>query len=561
MAKASVEDVKRESEQLRGTLSDQLAAGSDHFEGGDAQLLKFHGIYQQDDRDARKDRNKQGLGPLYFFMVRSKLPGGKLTADQYLAHHRLSDEFANGTLRLTSRQGIQLHGVLKGNLRNSLQGLNKALVSTLAACGDVERNVMSCPAPIRDNPLRDQMQSIADKIAEHLCPRTRAYHEIWLNGEREKLESPPKQAEDEPIYGKTYLPRKFKTAIAIPEDNCVDVLCNDAALLVRHRNGSIEGIDISVGGGQGMTHGKAKTYPRLATPLCFANPDELLDVLTAIVKVQRDHGNREDRTQARLKYLVDRWGTQKFFDTVQEYLGRPLQPHRGTTILGYDDHLGWNDQGDGKKWLGLPITAGRIIDRDSMKLKSGLYQLVSEFRPSVRITAQQNILLCDLNPADQPRINKILRDHSIATVADVSNLLRQSMACPAVPTCHLALSESERALPRLIGIIDAELARLGLSKEDILFRMTGCPNGCARPYNCDIGVVGRQPGVYTIFLGGNRLGTKLSFQYRDLVKEAELGETLRGPLTLFKQHRLEGEQFGDFCQRLGRDSLSALPSP
>lgn len=559
MSKPSVEQVKDSSDYLRGNLAKTLAADVDHFETEETQLLKFHGIYQQDDRDARRERKKAGLGPLFFFMVRSKLPGGKLTADQYLAHDELCEKHANRTLRLTSRQGIQFHGVLKGNLKKQIRGLNDALVSTLAACGDVERNVMSCPAPIRDNPVRDEMQRLADEIARHLCPQTTAYHEIWLNGDKALVH---KQGETiEPIYGKHYLPRKFKTGIALPEDNCVDVLANDAGLVAIHKNGRIEGFNVFVGGGMGMTHGNAKTYPRVATPLCHATPDEVIDILTAVVKVQRDHGNREERNQARMKYLIDKWGEKKFHDMVQEYHGKPLKAYTGQSVVGYDDHLGWHNQGDGKMWLGVHVLAGRIFDDEKVQLRAGLRTVVSKYRPSLRVTGQQNILLCDIDPADRPAIDKTLAEHGFTPAGSMTMLMRNSMACPATPTCHLALSDSERALGRIVSMIDAELVATGLGGEDIVLRMTGCPNGCARPYNCEIGVVGRQPAVYTLFLGGDHLGTRLSFQFMDLVKEADIPGALRGPLLTFKQERKPGERFGDFCHRVGPERLRSAPSP
>lgn len=553
MSKVSVENTKAESDYLHGKLAEGLASTESHFDDEGKNLLKFHGIYQQDDRDSRKERKKHGEDLLYFFMVRSKLPGGKLTAEQYLAHDELADKYANGTLRLTSRQGIQFHGVYKPNLKSHIRALNDALVSTLAACGDVERNVMSCPAPIRDNPVRDQMQQLADRIAEHLCPRTTAYHDIWLNGE--KVKQPRPNGEVEPIYGKTYLPRKFKTAIALPEDNCVDVLTNDCGLLVKHDGRQILGYDVFVGGGQGMTHGNAETYPRLASPLCFATPDEVIDVLTAVVKLQRDHGNRADRKLARLKHVVDNWGMEKFRRVAEEYHGKPLAPYSGGVVTGYDDHLGWHEQGDGKLWLGIHIVAGRIKDTPTQPLKRRLAEVVRRFRPTVRITAQQSILLCDLSPSVRAELDTMLAEAGARPARELPVLLRNALACPAIPTCGLALADSERVLPDIESAIQAELAQLGLADEEIVLRMTGCPNGCVRPYNCDIGIVGRSPGKYTLFLGGNILGDVLSFQYRDLVPQAEIPAVLRGPLRFFKEARQAREGFGPFCTRVGRDAL------
>lgn len=559
MSKQSAEEIKAQSHFLRGELASELAAPTDHFDETGKQLLKFHGIYQQDDRDARKERRKQGLDLLYFFMVRCKLPGGKLSADQYLAIDDLADLHANGTFRLTSRQGIQFHGVFKRDLKKQVRAINDALMSTLAACGDVERNVMACPAPIRSDQVRDTMQSLADRIAQHLCPRTPAYHDVWLNGQTVVEHNHGEVIE--PIYGKTYLPRKFKTAIALPEDNCVDVLSNDLGIVVLHDGGQVHGANIFVGGGMGMTHNNPKTYPRLATPLCYAPLDDILDVVTAVVKVQRDHGNRAERNQARMKYLIDSWGEKRFHDTVAEYLGRPLAPYTGQSVTAFDDHLGWRNQGDGKMWLGIHVVSGRVKDVEKQRYRAGLRTVVERFRPAIRITAQQNLLLCDLDPADRPEVDRLLAEHGIVPVARLSNLMRNALACPATPTCHLALSDSERVLPSIISMIDAELVQLGLGGEEIVLRMTGCPNGCVRPYNCEIGIVGRQPGVYTLFLGGNALGTRLSFEYRDLVKHAEIPAALRGPLLAFKTLRQGKESFGDFCHRLGPDKLQEASRP
>ncbi len=475
-------------------------------------------------------------------------------------HDELADQYGNSTLRLTSRQGIQFHGVLKGNLRAHLQGLNAALVSTLAACGDVERNVMSCPAPDRTNPIRDQLQQLADRIADHLCPRTTAYADVWLNGEKVNLAEvmgEPKQAEEvvEPIYGKTYLPRKFKTAIGLPEDNCVDLLSNDAGLLAHHNGKEIVGYDLFVGGGMGMSHGMKQTYPRLASPLCFTTPDEAVDVLTAVVKVQRDFGNRSDRKQARMKYLIDKWGIDAFRDKVAEYMGKPLAPYRGGKITGYDDHLGWHDQGDGKLWLGIAVPSGRVQDTDRVSMRTTLRDLIKKYQPAIRITAQQNILLCDVDPANKSAISAQLRQAGVIPADELSIIARNALSCPAMPTCALALSDSERAMPGVMAQVEAELAQLGMNNESLSLRMTGCPNGCVRPYNSDIGVVGRQPGIYTLFVGGNMLADTLSFELMDMVKQDQIGAVLRGPLLQFKSDRQADESFGQFCTRVGKDRL------
>lgn len=555
MAKPGPEQIKLESNYLAGTIKDCLADDKDHFDDPSKVLLKFHGIYEQEDRDVRKERKIAGLGSLYFLMVRSKLPGGKLTPEQYLVHDDLCDRFGNHTIRLTTRQGIQFHGVFKRNLKEHMRSLNEALVSTLAACGDVGRNVMCCPAPIRNNPVRDEMQKMADKVAAFLCPKTTSYHDIWVNGQHVTEEK--KTEVVEPLYGKTYLPRKFKTSFTLPEDNCVDALADDASFIVDHKDGRIEGYDIMVGGGMGTTHGMEKTYPRLATPLCYATPDELIPILEAVIKVQRDNGNREDRKQARMKYLIDKWGQDKFRTTVAEYYGKPLAAPKGLQLNGWDDHLGWHPQGDGKWWLGIHIVAGRISDTPDAFIKKGLRAIVEKFRPNIRITAQQNILLCDIDPANRADIDKMLNEYNIHSLDQVSKLLRNAMACVAVPTCGLALTDSERVLAKMVHAIEVEIIKAGLASDDIIIHMTGCPNGCARPYSSDIGIVGRQPGKYSVLLGGNKLGTALNFEYQDLVPFDEIPNVLRGPLLFYKEARHEGERFGDFCRRQGLDNIRA----
>ncbi|MBX9655352.1 NADPH-dependent assimilatory sulfite reductase hemoprotein subunit [bacterium] len=561
VSKQSVEVIKEESNYLLGTLPEQLASDVDHFDDDAKQLLKFHGVYQQEDRDSRKERKKQNLGPAFIMMVRSKLPGGKLTPEQWLAHDELCDKYANGTFRLTSRQSIQFHGIIKRNLRQHIKEMNEALISTLAACGDVERNIMCCPAPVKNNPVYDEIQALTDRLAEHLAPRTPAYHEIWINGEKQIAHYSGEVIE--PIYGKHYLPRKFKTAVALPEDNCVDALANDLAIIAKHSNGKIEGYNIYAGGGMGMTHGMEKTYPRLATPVCFATPEQVVDVSVAVIKVQRDYGNREDRRNARLKYTIDRLGQEKFNSLVSEYFGAPLPPVTGEGVFGYDNHLGWHEQGDGKWFVGVHIHSGRVADNERGRIRSGLREIVQKFRLPIRLTAQQNLLFCDIDPSQKQEIESMLDKNGMGTARHLTNLYKDSLACVAMPTCGLALAESERALSDILGIVQSELSQLGLADEDIVFRMTGCPNGCVRPFNSDIGLVGRSPGKYVIFLGGNKLGTELSFQYRDLVPVSEIGSTLRGPLLYFKENRRDGERFGDFCRRIGKEKLlevSAVPA-
>ncbi len=572
---SAVEGMKENSRQLRGTLLEVLQQPEvDHFSESDKNLLKFHGSYQQEDRDARKTRSKTGPAKHYIFMVRCKIPGGRLTADQYLAVDDLAGKHANGTLRFTTRQGIQLHGVLKKSLKQTIAGINACLLSTLGACGDVERNVMACPAPHADRGLHAQLQATAALLASHLAPRTRAYHEIWLNGQKVgpdgNVESssqagnaaspldPNNRPVEEPLYGKVYLPRKFKTGLALPEDNCIDVYAQDCGLLAVVEDGAIVGYNVLVGGSMGMTHGNANTFPMLAKPICYVPARAVVGTVEAVVRLFRDHGNRADRKRARIKYVVHDWGVERFRAVLSEYIGAPLAPPKPIEVSGYDPHLGWRPQGDGRWYYGLSVENGRVKDEGTLRLRTGLRTLVQRFRPELRVTPCQDILLCNLQASDRAEVEKILAEHGILRPDQLSQIHKHSMACPATPTCGLAITEAERALPSLIDRLEVELKRLGLEDEPLAVRMTGCPNGCARPYQSDIGLVGRSGDKYTVFVGGTLLGNRLNFPLRDLVPHAQIVPLLVPLLEHFKQHRQGRESFGDFCHRLGVDKLQAL---
>jgi sulfite reductase (ferredoxin) len=554
--RSAVEIIKENSRHLRGSIGEELSQDLNHFNDQNKQLLKFHGTYQQDDRDARKNRHKEGVGKYYMFMVRCKIPGGKVTADQYLVLDGLAEKFANGTLRITSRQGIQLHGVLKENLKQTIAGINRCLLTTLGACGDVERNVMAPPAPYRDSPVYAQLQETADRIALHLAPRSRAYHEIWLNGK--PVPDQNEEPESEPIYGKVYLPRKFKTGLGLPEDNSVDIYAQDLGLLAIVQSQAILGFNVLVGGGMGMTHGNASTFPFLAKPICYVRADKVVAIAEAVIKLFRDHGNRGDRKRARIKYLVHDWGVERFREVLAEYVDFPLDLPRPAEVHRFPLHLGWHAQGDGKFFYGISVENGRIKDEGPFRLRTALRVLVSRFQPQLRLTPVQDILLCDLDEAALPAIERILGDHGVPIPDKISQVQKHSMACPAIPTCGLALTESERVLPQIIDQLERELARLGLADEDISVRMTGCPNGCARPYQSDIGIVGRSGDKHTLFVGGNLLGTRLNFLLKDLIPISEIVPHLVPLLEDFKKHRHPREGFGDYCQRLGREKLLAL---
>ena len=549
---SAVEKVKEESRGLRGDLGEQLVSGSDHFSDTGAQLLKFHGTYQQEDRDQRRERRGTDSEPDHQFMVRCKIPGGVLTGEQYLVIDELADRYGNGTLRVTTRQGNQFHGVLKGDLKATIRAVNDVLVTTLGACGDVVRNVISCPAPVAGG-LRAAVLRVARQLSDHLLPRTQAYHEIWLDGEQ-VAGGPP---EVDPIYGTRYLPRKFKVAFAFPDDNCCDVHSNDLGFLAVTQGDRLAGFNVLVGGGMGRTHGKTDTYPRLADTLGFAKAGEAVAVAEAVVKVQRDHGNRSDRRHARLKYLLEAQGLDWFRDQVERQLGRRLAPAAAVEVAAIEDHLGWHEQGNGRSFLGVFIENGRIRDGEDRRLRTALRRVVETIGSGVHFTPQQNLLLTDIPDRQRRLVDKILSDHGVAGHRALSVVRRWSMACPALPTCGLAVAEAERVLPDVVADLEGELERLGVADAVLTVRMTGCPNGCARPYTADLAFVGRSLNKYGVFVGGSMLGTRLGTLYADLVPRDRLVATVRPLFERYRDERLDDERFGDFCYRVGLEALRA----
>ena len=540
---SKVERTKAASAHLRGTIAAELEEATPTFTEEAGTLLKFHGVYQQDDRDRRKEARAKGLDKHHQMMIRTRIPGGVVSPEGYLAHDRIAGEWGNGTLRVTTRQDFQLHGVLKGDLHAGVHAINEALMTTLGGCGDQNRNIMFCPAPAQDR-LRGEVRALLAQLVPALTPSTRAYHEIWIDGEVVHDGKPPAD-ETEDLYGESYLPRKFKTALALDGDNCVDVYANDLGLVaIADREGGLAGFNVLVGGGLGRTANKPETFPAIAQPLGFVTPDRAIAVSRAVVAVQRDHGDRANRRHARLKYLVHDRGLDWFRAQVEAEAGFQLQRPRPMRRLQMHDHLGWN-QG----WYGLYVENGRIEG----SLRDALREAVERFRPAVYLTGQQNVLLAGIE--DRRGLEAIFRKHGVPLTEEISPTLRNSMACPALPTCGLAVAESERALPGLIRQIEALVRGLGLEDEQISYRMTGCPNGCARPYLGDVGFVGTTLGKYDVYLGGDFTGTRLNRLFARNVRLAEIPALLEGPLSAFGAERQAGEGFGDWCERVGVDSL------
>lgn len=543
---SGAETVKAASSRLRGALAEELASAAGQFTRDSALLLKFHGIYQQHDRDVRKAEAKK----VHTCMVRVSVPGGRLEAEQFLALRRLAARAGDGTLRLTSRGGVQYHYVGKRDLRDLIRAIVESGLSTLAACGDVVRNVVCTPAPF-DSPEARSLDHWVRLVDRSLKPRTRAYAEIWLDGER--AASFVEEDDGEPLYGDTYLPRKFKIAFTREGDNTVDIYSEDLGFVAHIAGGEVEGFTVLAGGGMGQTNGDRSTYPRLADPIAFIQPEQCLDVARAAVTIHRDFGDRSNRRHARLKYVLAERGVEWFRQELSARAGFPLHPPRPLTWRRHADWLGWHRQ-DGQRWFfGLRVVSGRLAGA----LLDGVAEAVETLRPQLRITPQQNLLFTGLPEESRAVLEEILRRHGIALPGELPPLLRHSMACPALPTCGLALAESERVLPHLIASIQREAAAAGVGDERIHIRMTGCPNGCARPYTAEIGIVGQSPKLYSLYLGGSPLSTRLAQLYSHNIPQEKLGETLLPLLSAWAAERAPGEAFGDYCYRAGVDALRA----
>jgi sulfite reductase (ferredoxin) len=537
---SKVEVAKRQGRHLRGSIAQTLESDATHFGPDDIHLLKFHGTYQQDSRDVRREREAAGLEKAYSFMVRVAVPSGAITADQYLRLEALADCHADGTLRVTTRQGFQFHGVLKGNLKAAIASINEELLTTISACGDVQRNVMGCSAPLPDTD-HALVRDAAEALARELRPSSRAYHEIWLDGEKQLSSE-----QEEPFYGDQYLPRKFKTAVGLSVDNCVDIYSQDVGLLAVVQGGRIRGFNLLVGGGLGMTHNKADTTARLAEPLGFVATEHGVEAVRTVAAIFRDHGNRSDRRHARLKYLLADWGMERFRAEFQRRVAFPVGPAIALPSLPFHDHLGRHRQADGRLFYGVFIQSGRIHGA----IKSALHEIVTLYRPGVRLTGQQNLLLTDLDEESVAGVEAILLRAGVTLPLELSAARRFSMACPALPTCGLAVAESERAIPGILDQFESELRNLGVAHVPLTIRMTGCPNGCARPYTADLAFVGRSMDLYNVYVGGSLAGDRLVDLYCADVPIGELLTVVSPLLARWAAERDTDEGLGDFYQRI-----------
>lgn len=555
------EHLKEASRYLRGGIAEGLT----HVETGaiaedDTQLLKFHGSYMQDDRDVRAERTKKKLEKAYSFMIRLRIPGGVVTPKQWIALDDIATTYANHTLRLTTRATFQYHGVIKSNLKRTMQAINAACIDTIAACGDVNRNVMSAANPFLTR-AHWEAYELAGRVSEHLLPKTGAYHEIWLDGEKVEEKGGKAKEDAEPIYGQHYLPRKFKTVVAVPPDNDVDIFAHDLGFMAVIERGEVAGWNVTVGGGMGMTHGETDTFPRTADVMGFCTSAQAVDVAEKVVTVQRDWGNRELRKNARLKYTIERVGIDKFRAEVERRLGYKLGKARPFKLAATGDVIGWRQSTEGrsdKKWhLTLFVENGRIKDTPTIKMRSALRKIAEMGDVDFVVTSNQNLIIANVPAKAKSRIETILKDAGVS-LTTTSGMRRNSMACVALPTCGLALAESERFLPDLITALEESLEAAGLKDDEIVVRMTGCPNGCARPYLAEIGLVGRNPGLYNLYLGAAFDGTRLSKLYAQDVDRAKIIKLLDPLFKRYAKERKDGERFGDFVIRAG--VVKATPS-
>lgn len=546
---SDVERIKEESDYLRGTLKesmlDRLSAG---ISDDDNRLMKHHGSYLQDDRDLRNERQKQKLEPAYQFMLRVRLAGGVATPDQWLAMDDLAQKYGNGTLKLTTRMTFQLHGILKWNMKKTIQGIHASLMDTIAACGDVNRNVMCNPNPYQSD-VHSEVYEWSKKLSDDLLPRTRAYHEIWLDEER--VAGTPDTEEVEPMYGPLYLPRKFKIGIAVPPSNDIDVFSQDLGFIAIVEDDKLVGFNVAIGGGMGMSHGDKETYPQLAKVIGFCKPKQLYDVAEKIITIQRDYGNRSVRKNARFKYTVDRLGLETVKTELENRLGWSLEEAKPFHFDHNGDRYGWVKGVKGKWNFTLFVEGGRVTDYDDYKLMTGLREIAKIHTGDFRLTANQNLIIANVSSQKKKKINELIEQYGLTDGKQYTALRRSALACVSLPTCGLAMAEAERYLPVLIDKIDKIVDENGLRNEEITIRMTGCPNGCARHALGEIGFIGKAPGKYNMYLGAAFDGSRLSKMYRENIGEEEILNELRVLLPRYAKERNKGEHFGDFVIRAG----------
>jgi sulfite reductase (NADPH) hemoprotein beta-component len=552
MSTHSVEDIKRQSGRLRGTLVESLGNQiTGALAEDDQTLIKYHGSYQQDDRDIRDERRRQKLEPAYSFMIRTRTPGGVVTPAQWLKLDAIATTYAERGLRVTTRQAFQYHGVIKGELKATMQAINAALIDTLAACGDVNRNIAVAANPYL-SAVHAQAQAQAEALSKHLLPNSRAYYEIWLDEEKVAGSG----EEEEPIYGAVYLPRKFKIGFAVPPSNDVDVFAQDLGYIAIIEDGRLAGYNVSVGGGMGATHGDPETYPRLANVIGFITPDQVIAVGEAVVTTQRDWGNRAVRKRARLKYTIDDHGLENFRDEVAKRAGIVFEPARAYAFDHNADVFGWNQGDDGLWHLTLRIIAGRIWDRDGVEHLTGLRRIAALLdeaggKSEFRLTANQNLLIANLDASQREAVDALVREHALDTHVAASPVRKAALACVALPTCGLAMAEAERYLPAFVDRIEVLLSKHGLDGADLHIRLSGCPNGCSRPYLGEIALVGKAPGRYNLMIGADHRGQRLNTLYRENIDEAAILATLDPLFARYATERGTGERFGDFLVRAG----------
>ncbi|KDE22275.1 assimilatory sulfite reductase (NADPH) hemoprotein subunit [Bacillus subtilis] len=545
---SDVERIKKESDYLRGTLKevmlDRISAG---IPDDDNRLMKHHGSYLQDDRDLRNERQKQKLEPAYQFMLRVRMPGGVSTPEQWLVMDDLSQKYGNGTLKLTTRETFQMHGILKWNMKKTIQTIHSALLDTIAACGDVNRNVMCASNPYQSE-IHSEVYEWSKKLSDDLLPRTRAYHEIWLDEER--VAGTPEE-EVEPMYGPLYLPRKFKIGIAVPPSNDIDVFSQDLGFIAIVEDGKLIGFNVAIGGGMGMTHGDTATYPQLAKVIGFCRSEQMYDVAEKTITIQRDYGNRSVRKNARFKYTVDRLGLENVKEELENRLGWSLEEAKPYHFDHNGDRYGWVEGIEDKWHFTLFVEGGRITDYDDYKLMTGLREIAKVHTGEFRLTANQNLMIANVSSDKKEEISALIEQYGLTDGKHYSALRRSSMACVALPTCGLAMAEAERYLPTLLDKIEEIIDENGLRDQEITIRMTGCPNGCARHALGEIGFIGKAPGKYNMYLGAAFDGSRLSKMYRENIGEADILSELRILLSRYAKEREEGEHFGDFVIRAG----------